>query len=508
MKNNRLLNIPYRGIAIRLFLTCWIIYGLHFATNIVREVYPAMSLGDHLTFDVTEYQGLHPDIFEYPGRGWYINNNLGASILGAVPYSLARPLIDTITTRVQTSRAASGAEAPEYESVYPLAREFYRRAFTKGLDIKFGMAAGVMQAGLMAPLSALSAVLMFYVLVYLKVGVRLSLALALLYAFATPIFYRTAQLNHNLLQSHFIFFAFVLLWRPWDTADNPHRPRYFLAGLLCGWTIVLDYSGMILIAAVSLYTLLRWWGMPEGKRPFSDLIWYGLGVTASVSVLLAVQWIAFGHPIYPAQQYMPDTRFSGAGYQGMSLPQLDLIFILLFGSQYGLFTSAPFLLLALYPPAWFNQQFRLIGNKETWFILFLSLSFLLFTAANQFSRMQFNTGIRHIVPVTPFLFLIAAGLFLRLPKMLAWLFAILTVYWSWALAMYRDVELGRGILEAPINITLDGPRLPWLQTLDLMGILPDFNVAIPILLLAGLGIAALWLLNIPALKVQRPSFRL
>jgi len=83
--SQRLDRYSNKSIAIRLFLTCWIIYCLHFATNTVREIYPALSLGDHFSFDVSEYLGLHSDIFELPGKGAFINNNPGASILGALP---------------------------------------------------------------------------------------------------------------------------------------------------------------------------------------------------------------------------------------------------------------------------------------------------------------------------------------------------------------------------------------------------------------------------------------
>src|ERR1700730_1877644 len=148
-----------RGMAVRLFLTCWLGYALHFATNTVREIYPALSLGDHLSFDVSEYAGLHPDIFEIPGRGAYINNNPGASIIGAVPYTLSRPVIDRFVQRPQSLRTSSPeSAAPAYKSTYPLAQEFYRKARERGLDIKLGLAAAVMQALAMAPLSALSVV--------------------------------------------------------------------------------------------------------------------------------------------------------------------------------------------------------------------------------------------------------------------------------------------------------------------------------------------------------------
>src|SRR4051812_23910186 len=39
-----------RGLAVRLFLTCWLIYSLHVATNTVREIYLALAIGDHLSF--------------------------------------------------------------------------------------------------------------------------------------------------------------------------------------------------------------------------------------------------------------------------------------------------------------------------------------------------------------------------------------------------------------------------------------------------------------------------
>ncbi|MBV8817365.1 MAG: hypothetical protein JO022_03345, partial [Acidobacteriaceae bacterium] len=88
-----------RWFGTRIFLTCWLIYALHLTTNTVREIYPALSLGDHFSLRVDEYAGLHPDIFEKPGYGWHINSNPGASLIGAVPYAIARPLVDRIVAR-------------------------------------------------------------------------------------------------------------------------------------------------------------------------------------------------------------------------------------------------------------------------------------------------------------------------------------------------------------------------------------------------------------------------
>jgi hypothetical protein len=486
--------------ALRLFITCWIVYALHFATNTVREIYPALALGDHLSFDLSEYNGLHPDIFEIPDVGVFINNNPGASILGAVPYILARPLIDRIVDRVQHARKASPASIPKYDTPFPLVREFYRKASERGLDVKLGLAAGAMQGLLMAPLSASSAVLMFYILSNLTGSVRTATLLALLYAFATPVFYRTAQLNQNLLVGHFALFAFALLWRPWDESSRLSRRNCFLAGLLSGWTVVLDYSGIVVVLALGLYTLfLRRQQSPE-TRSSANILWYGSGASCAIAVLLAYQWASFGHPIYPAQHYMPPANYTDLGYRGMNWPQADLLWETAFSTRFGLFTSAPILLLSLYVPGWFRGR-RLMGLPEMYFILVFSLLFFLFCAANQYGRMQFNSGVRHVVPVTPFLFLVAAGVLIRMPAIVAALIGILATYWSWCLAMYRDVEHGLGVLEPVIRVTFEGFRLPWLTTLKNMGYFSDHASALPLLLLLGTVLWVLW--NVPTSKVEK-----
>ena len=435
-------------IALRLFFTCWIIYVLHFTTNIVREIYPALSLGDHMSFDVSEYVGLHPDVFEIPGRGAFINNNPGASILGAIPYAIARPAIDIIVKQIQEQKDKSPILVErQYDAKnHPNSVKFYRVAVEKGLDVKLALAAGVIQAFCMAPLSAFSTVLMFLVLIRLVSSIRIALVLALLYAFATPIFFRTGHLNHNLLAAHFSFFSFVLLWRPLNDSPDFKWYHYFFAGLLCGWTVVFDYSGIVVVFALSIYALIRWKLLPKEKKSYFDLLNFGIGVFLAGAVLIGYQWLSFGNPFYPAQHYMPDVEYIEQGYHGFTWPQLDLLWKTAFGMRYGLFTSAPLLLLFFYFPAWCRKKNRFIGSLELHFIIIFIIAFFLFCAANQYGRIQFNTGVRHILPVTPFLFLLVANVFIKLPKLVAVLIAIIATYWSWCLAMYRDVEFGLGIL--------------------------------------------------------------
>jgi hypothetical protein len=224
---------------------------------------------------------------------------------------------------------------------------------------------------------------------------------------------------------------------------------------------------------------------------FKHLVFYAAGAGLTMAVLLAYQWISFGHPFYPAQYYMPAATFTDLGYRGMDWPNIDLLWQTGFNLRFGLFTSAPLLLLAFYLPGWFRSH-RIIPTPELIFILTFSLLFFLFCAANQYGRMQFNSGVRHIVPVTPFLFLIAAGVLLRFPTGLAVAVGIGGTYWSWCLAMYRDVEQGWGVLESVTHITFEGARPPWLTTLQNMGYLADTTPAFLLLLATTAVLCALW----------------
>ena len=224
-----------RSVTLRLFLTCWIIYALHVTTNVAREVYPALALGDHLSFRVDEYAGLHPDLFERPGYGWHINANPGASILAAIPYAVFRPAIDAVAVEVNRRRQARGeANPPSYDSPWPLARAFYQEAWRRGLDIKLGLAAALMQVLAMAPISAWGVTAMFWFLRRSTGSGQTALWLAILYAFGTPVFFRTGYLNHNLKVGHFAFLGFYALWRPALRWGWPARSRVLLAGMAGG----------------------------------------------------------------------------------------------------------------------------------------------------------------------------------------------------------------------------------------------------------------------------------
>ncbi len=69
----------------RIFLTCWIIFALHFATGFVREHYLVLSIGDNFSFQLTGHEGLHDDIFTTGELGTHLGASPDASLVAVVP---------------------------------------------------------------------------------------------------------------------------------------------------------------------------------------------------------------------------------------------------------------------------------------------------------------------------------------------------------------------------------------------------------------------------------------
>jgi hypothetical protein len=458
-----------RGLAIRLFLTCWIIYSIHLATNTVREIYLALAIGDHLSFRVDDYANMHSDLFEKKGFGWHIGANPGASMLGAVPYFLSRPVIDRIVEKVNRNRAASGQkEPPQYNSPWPMAREFYREAWRRGLDVKFGLAAIVMQVFCMAPISALGVVAMFYLLRRIFGSDRTGLWLALLYAFGTPVFFRTGFLNHNMILGHLSFMGFLAMWNPAQAKLWGEGRRYFLGGLAGGTALLLDYSGVVLLAALFCYGVAKAW---EGNR-IQDVIrrsgMYDLGAAGPILLLWFYQWQSFGNPFLPGQNWMPPVEWIDVGYQGFSLPQPELLRLLLVDYHYGLFATCPLMLIALLAPWWNRGPKRVLPAREFALLMLVPVGLWLFCGGISYVRLQYNNGLRYLSPLLPYLFVAAAVVLVRLPRRFAYLLSVLAVIQAWSMAMYRDVERGFGVLDPILHVFIGGFQLPALTVISRM----------------------------------------
>ena len=122
----------------RLFLVAWIVYSVHFATNSVREHYPAFSLVDHGTFRVDEYQGFHSDIFVHRDGHSVIGNQVLVSALAAIPLFIFDPVLDQLEAYSKERLRTEGVTNAEYRIAKPMRQEFFRLVKERGLDLRFG----------------------------------------------------------------------------------------------------------------------------------------------------------------------------------------------------------------------------------------------------------------------------------------------------------------------------------------------------------------------------------
>jgi hypothetical protein len=131
------------------------------------------------------------------------------------------------------------------------------------------------------------------------------------------------------------------------------------------------------------------------------------------------------------------------------------------------------------------------------FILALFVALWVFFSGSNYTRLQFNTGIRYLAPIFPFLFIPAAVILLRLPRVVIYFIAVFSVFESWCLAMFRDVERGLGMLDPILHVLLGGFQLPVLTTLSRMpsqfGEFLTHGVSpLPLFALTGAILYAVW----------------
>lgn len=425
------------SLRVRLFFAAWLVVGLHFATNVVREHYPAFALVAHGNLRCDEWADLSPDLFRHRDGHWYANNQVGASLAAAPLLFLLEPLLHRLE-EVGRRQAAESHGSFTFATEYPARARFMAAVRERGLHLRFGAAAAATATLLMAPAAALLVLLLHDWLVRRGVDERRAAMLAMLSLLATPILFRSAILNHNQLEALAAFGAFFVLHpssRPGKAESGPAPPEIFGAGLLAGSTVLLDYSGVVCIAVLALDLAVASVRRAGGGAALRELARFGTGVAIPVALLFATQSWSFGNPFLPAQSWMAATERSAEGWHGFSLPSLKLFVKSLTDPSYGLFAFAPLLLAALAPPRANSAGIVTRGERTT--ILLFALAFVLFTSMNRYFDLQWNTGFRSLAPLVPFLFLLACEELARLKPLALTLVAAPCVLHGWILALAR-----------------------------------------------------------------------
>ncbi len=514
-------------MSIRIFLTAWLLFAAHAATNVVREHYPAFALVKHGTFQVDEYQGLHSDIFVHTDGHSYINSNVATSLIASGPLLLFNPLLNILEAKEKVALNKTGGDAAEvYRIDKPMRQSFFQEVSRRGLSQRLGASALITSVCLVAPLSALCVVAAFQFLLRRGVTQGRATWLALLFAAGTPLFFRSANLTSNVFVMYFTLAAFMLLQRRGDAKES--TTRYVLAGFCAGAALACDYGGVISLVCLFGYALFNQW---PGISTFANLrqaILFLLGCIPPIAFLLFSQWVMFGDPWRPAQYWMPSANYTDLGWRGFSIPSAETLVMNMMHPSYGLFVFGPILLLALLPaPRYVTTQNLIFARNARIFTATFAGLFLLFCAANQYSRMQWNTGVRYLMPLVPFLFLASCD---RLARMSTWALVAVSVpavIHTWILCMARDcnpnndtwrdaTSVGTWIAQLSsetvpasyIRIWNEGLQLPWLRVLQLTSpanhpVLGQAWLPYVVLAICGFIIVGIWKVRPHAAKPAR-----
>ena len=458
------------SIKFRIFIISWIFFTIHFATNVVREHYPAFSLVDHGTFKVDEYQEFHPDIFVHTDGHSYIGNNVAGSVIAAIPLFVFDPILDQIERYEKRKIQREGVPETIYRTRHTNSIKLLQKVKENGLSLRFGAATVVTSVFLMAPLSALTIVFMFHILCKRGQSSRQALWLSLLFGFGTPFFFRTGVLNHNMLIMYAVFLAFYLLWiRPGMDFPVSIKNR-LIAGFLCGLGLSVDYSGVVTLLVMYGYLVVNRLSSASFKTSVWESIYFILGSVPPVLFLLYSQWAMFENPFLPGQYWMPDVTttegyhfhnpYSESGFRGFTWPALDLYFLNLFDPSYGMYAYGPILAMGLIPTFFYTRTELILPRPERRLVAILFILFLTFCAANQYSRIQFNSGFRYMLPLVPLIYLSLCDHLVRISK--RWLIVIVVpvLLHSWIITMVRE-----SISESYYRIFTEGIQLPWLAVL-------------------------------------------
>jgi hypothetical protein len=447
----------------RVFLIAWLVYSVHFATNVVREHYPAFSLSQHGTFRVDEYRGFHSDIFVHRDGHAVIGNQVLVSTLAAIPLFVFRPVLDGLEHYSKAKLAERGAADAEYRTDKPMRRGFFRLVKERGLDLRFGAATAITTIFFMAPLTALFLVGFYQLLVERGVERDLAAGLSLLLGFGTPLFFRATVLGHNMFVMFGMFLAFAHLWvRPGMAFPVSFRDR-LLAGFFGGVTLATDYIGVLILPLLYAYLVIPRLSTASWRVSLRESTAMVVGSLPPIAFLLYSQWAMYGNPFWPGQHWMPDQNiYVNEGVGGFTLPALDLFWQNLFHPGFGLYSWAPLLILALVPTTMYRKESLILPVRERWFVLACVVVLLLFCSANQYARLQWNSGFRYLLPLVPFLFLCLVDHLVRWPRWVVISVAALVVLHSWVLTVFREP-----VGQSWRLFIVEGPQLPWFRVLEM-----------------------------------------
>jgi hypothetical protein len=188
------------------------------------------------------------------------------------------------------------------------------------------------------------------------------------------------------------FGAFVLAW----------RGRAFLAGLVAGGAVLVEYQTAAILVILGVYIALR------GRRALGR---YVAGVAPGAALLLLYDSLAFGSPLHLSYRYVA-IKQQASGFFGIGRPHLHSTYEVFVGSS-GLLLISPVLVAAVYGLVLLARTHRVeatVCGAVTVFFLALNCGYFVPYGGTLL-------GPRFFVPALPFLAVGLGPAFARRPRL-------------------------------------------------------------------------------------------
>lgn len=251
-------------------------------------------------------------------------------------------------------------------------------------------------------LTAISVALMCAIVVRLTGSLRCAVLIAFIYGQATPIwFWATTFFGHSVAAALLVLGFHALL----KTTGEGKKRWALWSGLTLGWAVLVELTAAVPVAMLVVFAL---WHLRTRRQLARCSSLIALGGFPALGLLLAYNAAAFGSPFELGYSHVDGYDGMLAGFYGITMPRLSILWKITFGDQHGLLCLSP--VLALLPlgiaSAALSPRWRALGALWTLIVVYyflLDSGFVIWDGGD-------STGPRHVTASLPFACLLLAPL--------------------------------------------------------------------------------------------------
>lgn len=367
-------------------LLCYIYFFPRWADNNSNSrLDMVVAIVDDGTFKIDKYVDNTVDYAKVDGH-YYSDKAPGLAFLGVPVYAVFGRVLDLPFVSGLTDRLANSSA---FQSTL--------RANGSGVNatkVRFALTQVVLSVMLSALPTALLCVLMQSLLARMGASIGVAVAVSLLYGLCTPAFaYANTMYGHQ-LSAFLLFAAFYLIF---TSRDALSIPAALAVGLLLGYSVLTEYPAALIAAVLYVYAAYKAWRAGALGR----MLLVTLGAALCAAGLMIYNNAVFGGPFklgYGSSELWQKQHETG--FMSLTLPRLDAVWGITFGTFRGLFVLSPVMVLAV-PGFWMWWRAR-EHRAEWWVALLATLTMFLFNASSIMWWGGWAVGPRYMLPALPF----------------------------------------------------------------------------------------------------------